>query len=170
MNLILIGNIVCLVGAAVMVAIGFIKNKKNILLAQCAQFAIMGAGNLILGGVTGFVSNMVSILRNLICLKKEFTVPLKIFFIVIQILLSFKVNTMGLIGWFPIIAACIFTWCLDTKSEVVLKAVIIGTELLWCIYDFVLYNFTSLAFDAFTIISTTIGIIMLLRGKSNKAE
>ena len=80
MNLILIGNIVALAGAAVMVASGFIKNRKNVLIAQCGQFAIMGVSNLILGGVTGMISNVVSILRNIICLKREFTIPLKIFY------------------------------------------------------------------------------------------
>lgn len=165
MNLILIGNIVALAGAAVMVASGFIKNRKNVLIAQCGQFAIMGVSNLILGGVTGMISNVVSILRNIICLKREFTIPLKIFFIAIQLILSARVNTMGLIGWFPIIAACIFTWFLDTKSDLFLKFIIIVTMLPWCVYDFVLYNYVSFAFDVFTIISNTIGIIMLLRDR-----
>ena len=60
-----IGNIVIFIGALFMVAIGLIKSKKNILIAQNFQFLIMGIGNLILGGTSGFISNMVSIARNL---------------------------------------------------------------------------------------------------------
>lgn len=171
MNIILLGNIVALIGAAVMVATGFIKNRRNVLIAQCGQFAIMGASNLILGGVTGMISNIVGVLRNIICLKREFTIPLKIFFIAIQLILSASVNTMGLIGWFPIIAACVFTWFLDTKSDLFLKFIIIVTMLPWCVYDFVLYNYVSFAFDVFTIISNIVGVIMLLRDrKSEKKE
>ena len=117
MNTILLGNAVTFIGALLMVGIGFIKTKKNILRVQCIQFAIMGIGNLILGGVTGFISNAVSILRNLICFKRELTLPLKLLFIAIQIIITGSVNRMGFIGWLPVFAACLFTWFLDTKRH-----------------------------------------------------
>ena len=63
-NSLLIGNIIALIGALFMVAIGLVKNKRNILIMQNIQFFIMGIGNLILGGVSGFVANIVSIIRN----------------------------------------------------------------------------------------------------------
>ena len=53
MNIIVIGNIVAFIGAILMVLVGFIKTKRNILIAQNIQFLIMGLGNLILGGVSG---------------------------------------------------------------------------------------------------------------------
>ena len=71
-----IGNAICLVGACLMVLTGLIKKKEHVLLTQCAQFGIMGVGNLVLGGVSGLISNLVSILRNVICLKFKFTIPL----------------------------------------------------------------------------------------------
>ncbi len=52
MNPILIGNIISFAGAIIMVLIGLIKERKKILSAQIAQFALMGLGNLVLGGVT----------------------------------------------------------------------------------------------------------------------
>lgn len=69
MNSILLGNGIALFGAVLMAAIGLIKQRKHILAAQCVQFGIMGIANLILGGINGFVSALVSITRNLICLK-----------------------------------------------------------------------------------------------------
>jgi hypothetical protein len=65
------------------------------------------------------------------------------------------------ICWLPILAGAIFTWYLDTKSEVVLKLVIIGTLVLWLIYDLYYYNYVSSAFDTATIISNSIGLWML---------
>lgn len=161
MNTILLGNAVTFIGALLMVGIGFIKTKKNILRVQCIQFAIMGIGNLILGGVTGFISNAVSILRNLICFKRELTLPLKLLFIAIQIIITGSVNRMGFIGWLPVFAACLFTWFLDTKSEITLKTVIIATQVMWCVYDFTIHNYTSLAMDLFTIASNAAGIVLI---------
>ena len=60
MNILLIGNAVSMVGCFIMVAIGFLKKKSHILIAQSVQCAFMGAGNLILGGVSGFIANVVS--------------------------------------------------------------------------------------------------------------
>ena len=73
MNIVLIANGVALVGALLMAGIGLLKKKEQILLVQCVQFAIQGAANLMLGGMTGLISNGVSIARNLFCLKFEYT-------------------------------------------------------------------------------------------------
>ena len=62
MNMIIIGNIISFTDAALMVAIGFIKTRKSILLTQCAMFGLMGTANIILGGMTGAISNLYGIM------------------------------------------------------------------------------------------------------------
>ncbi len=170
MRIILIGNIITFIGALMMIGVGFIKSKKNIIIAQCGQFAVMGIGNLVLGGVTGFITNMVSIVRNLFCLKWPFTTQVKIVFIVIQIAISASVNKSGLIGWLPIAATCIFTWFLDTENEILLKWVIIFTVAMWIVYDLSLLNFSSAFFDVMTMISNAIGIIMIKKKAKNDLQ
>ena len=165
MNTLLLGNIVSMIGSILMVAIGLIKQKNNILKAQCVQFAVMGTANLILGGVTGFVSGVVGIARNLFCLKWEFTTFWKLLAMAIQSALTLGVNRAGLIGWFPTIAACLYTWFLDTKSEIRLKAVIIVTMVLWVMYDWTIRNYAAMLFDALTILSNAAGILLLYRRK-----
>jgi len=160
-TIIIIGNVISLIGASVMVAIGFIKNKDKVILAQCAQFGIMGLGNLVLGGYTAVVSNAVSIVRNLFCLKWKFTTPLKLIFIAIQLILAYLVNQDGIIGWLPVIAGVLFTWFLDTKSDITLKVIIIITEIMWVVFDVYKFNYTSMTFDILTIITNTIGIITI---------
>lgn len=167
LSIVLIGNLISFTGAMVMIAIGLLKSKKSILVAQCFQFAVMGIGNLVLGGVTGFISNVVSIVRNLICFRWAFTLPLKLFFIALQILLSAHVNTMGLIGWLPIIAACLFTWFLDTPNEIFLKQVIILAQVLWMVYDFTLCNYASTLFDVLTVATTLVGIFRIQKSRQN---
>ncbi len=116
MNALLIGNAFSMVGCLIMVGIGLLKKKNNILLAQSVQCLFMGVGNLMLGGISGFICNIVTIIRNLVFVKFRNTTFLKIFFIVLQFVLSFGTLSAGFISWLPLIAAALFTWCMDTKS------------------------------------------------------
>ena len=161
MNMIIIGNIISFTGAALMVAIGFIRTRKSILLTQCAMFGLMGTANIILGGMTGAISCLVSIIRNLFCLKGPLSVPVKLFVIAIQILLSARVNTLGWIGWLPIISACFYTWMIDVKDETMLKTVLIIAQSMWFIYDLTIQNYVAFTFDILTILSNLYGIISL---------
>ena len=163
MNHILLGNGIALFGAILMAAIGLIKQRKHILAAQCVQFGIMGIANLILGGISGFVSALVSITRNLICLKWELTIPIKVGIISIQAVLALSINQDGIIGILPGLSACICTGFLDTKDEIKLKVVIIIAQICWLIYDLSILNYVSFAFDIVTILANLIGIVTIAR-------
>ena len=163
MNTLLIGNAVSMIGCLIMVLIGFLKRNNHILMAQCAQCLFMGAGNLILGGISGFISNVVTIFRNLVFLKLKNTVFLKVFFILLQLVLSWSSLTAGFISWLPLIAAALFTWCMDTKSAVKLKIVILCTQVMWLTYDLYYLNYVASAFDVMTMISNCIGLYMILK-------
>ena len=149
-----------------MVAIGLLKTRKSILLTQCAMFGLMGASNIILGGLTGAVSSLVSIIRNLFCLKGPLSVQFKLFIIIVQVLLSARVNTLGWIGWLPIISACFYTWMIDVKDETMLKTVLIIAQSMWLIYDLTIRNYVAFTFDIFTILSNMYGIV-ILKGNQN---
>lgn len=163
MNSILLGNGIALFGAVLMAAIGLIKQRKHILAAQCVQFGIMGIANLILGGINGFVSALVSITRNLICLRWELTTPIKIGIISIQAILALSIDRSGVIGILPGLSACICTWFLDTKDEVKLKVVIIIAQVCWLIYDRSILNYVSFVFDIITILANLMGIVLIVR-------
>jgi hypothetical protein len=165
MNLILIGNAISFAGAMLMVAVGFLKTRKSILLTQCSMFTLMGIANLILGGMTGAISSLVSILRNLLCLKGPLTVPMKLFVIAIQVVLSARLNTLGWIGWLPIISACFYTWMIDVKDETRLKVVLIVAQSMWFVYDLTIQNYVGFTFDILTILSNMYGIFSLRAGQ-----
>ena len=149
-----------------MVAIGFIKKKEHILTAQCAQFALMGAGNLILGAMAGVISNGISIIRNLLFTRVKGTAALKVLFIAIQVALTLMMSGGELIEWLPVIAVVVYTWCLDLKSATAFKTVIIGCQVLWTVYDWHYMNYVAFAFDLMTIVSTVVGIVMIRREKA----
>ena len=166
MNLLLIGNAVSMVGCLIMVLIGFLKKKNQILIAQCVQCLFMGAGNLALGGVSGFICNIVTILRNIVFLKFRNTTAMKLFFIALQFVLSIGTLSAGWISWLPILSAALFTWYMDTKSEAKLKIVILCTQLMWLTYDLYFRNYVASAFDVMTFISNCIGLYMICKKKS----
>ena len=163
MNLVVMANMVSMAGCVLMVVIGFMQKRRSILLPQCVQFAILASANLMLGAMTGFISGAIGIVRNLVFLKWENTRLLKIVFVVVQLVLSLSVGIHSFIDWFPIISTVLFTWFLDVKSEVRLKLVIIAAQSLWLVYDLVYLNYVTAAFDALTITSNFIGIVMIMR-------
>lgn len=167
MSLLLIGNGFSLIGCAIMVAIGFLKKKKQILLAQSVQCLFMGVGNLVLGGISGFICNIVTILRNLVFLKCNNTLFLKFFFIGLQFVLSIGTLSAGWISWLPILSAALFTWCMDTRSEAKLKICILCTQVMWLTYDLYFLNYVASTFDVMTMVSNLIGLRMIL--KAHKA-
>ena len=170
MNTVLIANIISFAGCILMVAIGLIRERKKILLTQCVLWAILTVSNLMLGGVTGAVSNIVSIVRNLYSLKWKLTLPVKIGFIAVQTAITAFTNELGLIGWLPTLAAASFTFLMDVKDAVKLKYVIIFGQTLWAIFDFSIQNYTACAFDIMTLVSTCIGIMMLLKARKQKGD
>lgn len=161
MNYLLLGNGIALAGSCVMIGIGFLKKKNHILHAQCLQCLLMGIGNLVLGGVTGFASNIITIARNLVSCVVEFNTIWKIIFIIIQVVPTIYFNNMGLIGYLPAVAACVFTWYMDTDNDILFKIIVIVTLMMWTVYDFTLLNFVAFTFDILTITSNTITLIKM---------
>ena len=161
--MLLFGNIVALIGCIVMVAIGFIKKKDQILKAQCVQFALMGMGNLILGATAGFISNFIGIVRNLVFVRMEPKPWMKVGFIVVQGILTRITGGTALIEWLPLIAVTVYTWCLDMKSAIGFKCVLIFGQSLWLVYDWYYLNFSAFFFDILTMLSTAYSMLMLYR-------
>ena len=163
MNLLLLGNAISMIGCLIMVLIGFLKKKNQILIAQCVQCLFMGVGNLTLGGVSGFVCNVVTILRNLVFVKCKNTTFLKVFFILLQLVLSIGTLSAGFISWLPLMAAALFTWCMDTKSAAKLKICILCTQVMWLAYDLYYRNYVASAFDVMTMVSNCICLYMICK-------
>ena len=168
MDRIIIGNALALVGCTLMAGTGLVKRRNQILLVQCIQFGFMGMANLMLGGITGTLSALVSIARNLVCAKRELTLPLKVLFTAALIVLCLYANTAGWLGVLPVLSTCIYTWLLDIKGERKLKVILIAAQLFWLIYDFALSNYVAFAFDIITILTNLIGIAALTREEKNK--
>lgn len=164
--MLILGNALSLVGCAMMVAIGFVKKKEKILHYQCVQFGFMAAGNLVLGGMSGTIANVVGIFRNLAFAKNKGGWGLKARFILIQLVISFVCWIPDVFELLPIVATVIFVLFLDTKSDVLFKAINIVAMAMWVVYDFYNCNYVAFAFDILTIVSSALAMISLLKGRT----
>lgn len=167
--MILLGNCISFVGCFLMIAIGFIKKKEHVLTAQCGQFTIQGVAHLILGAVSGFLSCMISLVRILVFTRaKRVTVWHKLGFLALQAVLTVALGVDSFVDWLPMLAMVLYTWYLDTDSAVLFKVVNMVGVAMWVIYDLVFLNYVAFTFDILTVVSTSIGILMILLGSKKE--
>ncbi len=180
MNLFLISQIFAILACILMVAIGYIKRKRNVLIAQNVQFILFSISYACIGGISAVVGNMISLIRNIICLKWNLNTPLKVFFILLQGVITYislynvwfkwlpmNAGTHGIMDWLPFLAATLITLTLSSKNDLVIKLGCIGSILCFGTYDFILSNWTVFAFDCFSLVTSIIGIFRILKEKNN---
>ena len=170
MNLVLIGRIFSLLACILMVIIGYLKHKKTILWAQNLQFVLFSISYACLGGIAAVVGNMVSLLRNLICLKWNLTLPLQIFFIGFQGVFTFITTQNRWIDWLPFVAATCITLSLSSKKDIIIKLGCIGSILCFGTYDFFLQNWIVFGFDCFSLVTSLIGVYRITFDKKEAEE
>lgn len=180
MNLFLISQIFAILACILMVAIGYIKRKRNVLIAQNAQFILFSISYACIGGISAVVGNMISLIRNIICLKWNLNTPLKVFFILLQGTITYislynvwfkwlpmNAGTHGIMDWLPFLAATLITLTLSSKSDLIIKLGCIGSILCFGTYDFILSNWTVFAFDCFSLVTSLIGVYRIIQEKNN---
>lgn len=168
--MVILGNVISFIGCILMVGIGFIKQKNTILVGQCIQFGLQGAGHLFLGSIPGMISCGVSILRNLFFSRRKVTVWLKLSFIALQTVLTVATGPQNLIQWLPLVAVVPYTWYLDTENVVLFKLVNIFGCVCWIFHDFYYLNYAAGVFDILAVVSTGISVFQLLREKKQMVE
>ena len=170
MSPLLIGNILCFTAAVIMALMGLIKDRKRFLAAQGVMNVIYIAGDLVLGGIAGAIANFVSLVRNAVCLKFKMTKPLKTLFIAFQVVFTVLTDRSGLLAWLPVLGNCVFTRFMDSEDPVLLRSVIIGSQIMWAIYDFAIMNFASFPFDIAATITNTVSLISFLRARRKEIK
>ncbi len=158
----LVGQIFSLAACILMVIIGYLKHKRTVILAQNVQLILFSIAYACLGGIAAVVGNIVSLIRNTICLKWELTTPLKIFFIGFQGVFTFITTQNRPIDWLPFVAATCLTITLSSKKDIVIKLGCIGSTICFGLYDFNLNNWIVFAFDVFSFITSWIGVYRIL--------
>ena len=162
---IIIGNIVALIASLIMVYSGLVKQKKKIIYTQTIQIGLYVVSNLILGGITGAIINVLSFVRNVLCYKDKLGKKEKIIITILAIVLSLAFNNLGIIGILPLISSILYIWLMNIKDVVKFKYLTIVTMVLWLVYDVYIKSYSSAVFDFMNIVANIFTIIRLKKGK-----
>ena len=138
---------------------GLTKSREKILTIQLGQLGFLALSNAVLGAYTGVVMNLVSVLRNILCLKVKYTWALKLTISAALVGLGLLANNHGLIGVLPIISSTLITCCLDIDDVVKLKTLYIIAQTLLIFYDIAVKNYAAAGMETFGAISNAIAII-----------
>ena len=162
---VVIANIFGLINALLVVYIASIKEKNKILKFQIVQTSFGGLCDLLLGGIPSVITNILTIIRNVLVTKDKYNKIYMAIFIILCTILVIFCNKLGPIGYIPLANFIFYTIFIDTKSNIVFKYVFIISMITWMIYDFLIRAYTSSLFDLFTVI---IAVITLIKMKKEK--
>ena len=163
---VIIGNIIALIGSLLMVYSGLIKKKKKIIYVQTVQMIMFVISNIILGGITGIITNIFGCIRNILCYKNKLKNREKLILAIVISGFSLFFNNLGFIGLLPVISTVTYTLLIGQKDVIKLKILIVSTTFLWFFYDIHIQSYTSALFDFMTITTNTISIYKLHSSKN----
>lgn len=172
-NIRILGHICSAIACGIMIGIGFVKKKDQLVIGQCFQLIFFGAGNFILGATAGGISNALAIFRNLILTRTKKATAWKIFFILAQLALTllFWEDTGRLftdpgsflslkwIDWIPLFYAIMLTLVMDCKRVNALRIVIIVGQSSFFLFDGYYGNYFAIIANVLTIMTNSYSII-----------
>lgn len=166
---VIIANIIDFVAALIQVGSGSIKKKSKILVVQTVQLLMQAVSMLLLGGVTGAVSNVLSCYRNYLCYKDKLTNFWKGVLIAASVAMTLLLNEQGLLGIIPAAVCTVYILLMDLKDPVKFKLLVTLSFVPWLIYHFALKSYVGAFFDAATVVTNAITLSVMIKEK-NAAE
>lgn len=164
---ILIGNAITLIASIIMVVSGYCTSRSKTLILQTIQIGLDGVACIFLGSYGAAFINALSIPRNVLTYKNKMTLSVKILIGILTVL-SLFFNTIGWIGYLPILSAIIYLYFVDTTDGIQFKLLVIVTLMLWTIHDYYIQNYVAVTFNVGCIITSSIAIYRLQKGKENE--
>lgn len=155
---ILIANAIDFVAALLQVGSGFVKKKAKILIIQTVQLLMQGVSILLLGGVTGAVSNILSCYRNYLCYKDKLNNLWKFILIAASVVMTLLLNNQGLLGIMPAAICAVYIIFMDVKDPVKFKLLVTLTFIPWVFYHFALKAYVAAIFDVATVLTNGIAL------------
>ena len=170
--MIITANIIDFLAALLQVGSGSIKKKDKILAVQIIQLLMQGVSMLLLGGITGAISNVLSCVRNYLCYKERLTKLWKGILIAASVAMTVAFNNQGWIGVIPVVVCTVYILLMDIKDPLGFKLLVTLSFIPWLVYHFVLRAYVATVFDAATIITSGVTLFVMLRqrGKAKNDE
>ena len=158
-------NIIDFLAALLQAGSGAIKQKSKILAVQIVQMLMQGVSMLLLGGITGAVSNVLSCWRNYLCYKEKLTPIWKAILIAASVLMTVLLNDQGLLGIVPAAVCTVYILLMDLKDPIHFKLLVTLTFVPWLFYHFILGSYVGALFDFITIVTNAVTLGVMLKEK-----
>ena len=175
---ILIANLFSTAACIVMVVLGFVRKKENLVNGQAIQLGLLAVSNTLLQAFSGTIGNVIGVVRCLVLPKAKKPIVWKIGFILVQFLATLLMMVFVTKDyaiwqcWIPFVYAVILTCVLDCKSVVVFKIAIAIAQALFFFFDLYYVNYGSMAADLLTVFTNVTSVLFfdLKAAKAAKAE
>lgn len=145
---ILTGNLMALLASAMLVVVGCCKKKRNALIAEIIESGFFAASDGILGGVSGVITNLAAIVRNLLCYFDKMNWPVKLLLCAVTLGVGVFVNTLGWIGVLPLFGTCAYICFMDTHDALKFKLIFAATMVPWLLFDLTIHSCVGVVCDA----------------------
>ena len=142
----------------------FKKTCKQILIFQTISFFFKGIHYLLLGGLSGFYSSIISMIRNVLFFKVNKSFYLMVLFIIIYFVMGIF-SYKDFYSIIPSMASVFYTVIVNTNSPRCLRSGMVINSLLWLIYNIYIVSLAGIITQIVLIISTLISIIKLDKNK-----
>lgn len=136
------------------------KTAKGILWIQNLSQVFYCIGSIILKGYSSAAQNVVSILRNLVAIKKINSKELEWILIALGVVLGVVFNNLGLVGYLPVIANLQYTLVVFKfkDNERALKISFVVCNILFIVFNQVILNFVGVISNIIVMITMLISI------------
>ena len=142
----------------------FGKTTKQILLLQTISFFFKSVHYYLLGGISGFLTSIISMLRNLIFTKIKSNKTWTIVFILIYLIIGFMTyTTLGSI--LPIIATIFYTIIVNKNNPSYLRWGMLITSIIWLLYNIYIISYSGIITQVIILFSNVLAIIKLDKKK-----
>lgn len=165
---IIIANAIDFIAALIQVGSGSIKKKSNILVVQIIQLLMQGVSMLLLGGITGAISNVLSCYRNYLCYKEKLNRVWKGILIAASVAMTLLFNNQGWLGIIPVAVCTVYILLMDVKDPIKFKLLVTLSFVPWIIYHFALKLYVAAIFDAVSVVTSAVTLCLMMRGKKRE--
>ena len=166
--IIIIANVIDFIAALLQVGSGSIKKKSKILLVQIIQLLMQGVSMLLTGGVTGAINNVLSCYRNYLCYKEKLNRVWKGILIAASVAMTVLFNNQGLLGIIPVAVCTVYILLMDVKDPIKFKLLVTLSFVPWIIYHFALQLYVAAIFDAVSVITSAVTLVVMMKGKKRE--
>ncbi len=165
---VVVGNGISLFAGIFLVISYYINDAKKAYFYQFLNAFILAISSVFFFSWVGITTMLIAAIRNLMVYYDRLTRNWTIVFLVVTVVLGIYVNTLGFVGLLPVIAVIEITLCnFLLKSIKPIKLSFIVNSLIYIIYFFAIYDFTSVAIESFTALVGIVSLVQLIRNASD---